>query len=255
LGGTRRDTTTTHERVAVNGELVSYPTNSQFRPTVNGTKPLKNGDETPRKIGRPRIYASVAEKKRAYRARKKRAKYFRTQFTGEQEWYTPVQYLDAVRQVLGVIELDPASSDEAQQTVQATRYFTAQENGLSHAWGGRIFLNPPYTQPLIEHFVTRLVEEFHQSHVQEAILLSHNYTDTKWFHRAESAAACLCFTRGRIKFIDTKGNRAAPPQGQVFFYFGRNPERFTEVFAQFGTIRWGQLPPTIEVMVMPGEGR
>jgi hypothetical protein len=27
---------------------------------------------------------------------------------------------------------------------------------------------------------------------------------------------------------------AAPPQGQTFFYFGANPKRFVEVFADVG---------------------
>lgn len=33
--------------------------------------------------------------------------------TGEIEWYTPRQYLEAVVEVMGNIDLDPASSDAA----------------------------------------------------------------------------------------------------------------------------------------------
>ncbi|SRR6266704_2774338 len=38
------------------------------------------------------------------------------------EWYTPLPYLAAVREVLGTIELDPASCTEANDTVQAVRF-------------------------------------------------------------------------------------------------------------------------------------
>ena len=57
-------------------------------------------------------------------------------------------------------------------------------------------------------------------------MLTHNYADTTWFHRAQSASSALCFTRGRIKFIDSIGNECASPvQGQAFFYFGDQLDR------------------------------
>lgn len=40
------------------------------------------------------------------------------------EWFTPPRYIEAVREVLGAIDLDPASSLAANRIVQAKRYFT-----------------------------------------------------------------------------------------------------------------------------------
>jgi phage N-6-adenine-methyltransferase len=160
----------------------------------------------------------------------------RTQFTGEQEWYTPPLYIDATKQVLGAIDLDPASSHPAQATVQATAFYTAEDDGLSRPWEGRVWLNAPYAQPLQEHFVDKLIREFTERRVLAAIMLSHNYTDTAWFHKAEAVAQRLCFTRGRIKFLDPHGHRTSPPQGQVFFDFGPDPDRFTVIFGEFGFI-------------------
>ena len=37
--------------------------------------------------------------------------------TGKEAWYTPPEYIDAVVEVMGGIDLDPASSDRAQQVV------------------------------------------------------------------------------------------------------------------------------------------
>jgi DNA N-6-adenine-methyltransferase (Dam) len=196
-------------------------------------------DENSRRRGRPAKYHTPAERQRAHvqsQTAYRQRLYFRVQCSGEHEWYTPAPYLEAVRQVLGTIDLDPASSHQAQAMVQATRYFTAKDLAFCHAWGGRVFLNPPYSQPLIGDFVTRLVEEVKASHVVEAILLTHNSTDAKWFQVAELVAACLCFTRTRIKFVDTHGHRMSPTQGQAFFYFGSHAERFAQVFSAFGSI-------------------
>jgi hypothetical protein len=42
--------------------------------------------------------------------------------TGENEWYTPVKYIEAARRVLGNIDLDPASCEAAQTTVRARQF-------------------------------------------------------------------------------------------------------------------------------------
>jgi hypothetical protein len=59
------------------------------------------------------------------------------------EHYTPPEYVEAARETLGGITLDPASSKRAQSVVKADTYFTAKENGFLRPWYGRVFLNPP----------------------------------------------------------------------------------------------------------------
>ena len=157
--------------------------------------------------------------------------------TGENDWHTPLKYINAAREVMGVIDLDPASSDEAQIKIDAERYFTPKHDGLTGKWGGRIWLNPPYSQPLIAQFIEKLIAEYKAGNVKEAIVLTHNYTDTVWFHSAESAAALICFTSGRIPFESVRGEIAQPTQGQVFFYYGKNSDKFKNVFSAYGFIR------------------
>ena len=57
---------------------------------------------------------------------------------------------------MGGIDLDPASSDIAQQTVKTTRYYTIVDDGLSHDWSGRVWLNPPYAKTLVELFTEKI---------------------------------------------------------------------------------------------------
>lgn len=56
---------------------------------------------------------------------------------------TPAHVVEASRLLMRTIDLDPASSDEANMVVKATRYFTDEGDGLLCAWGGNVFLNPP----------------------------------------------------------------------------------------------------------------
>lgn len=157
--------------------------------------------------------------------------------TGEIEWYTPAEYVEKARAALGGIDLDPASSEAAQRTVKAKRFYTIKDDGLAQPWKGRIWLNPPYAQPQIGQFIAKLIAERKAGRVASAIVLTHNYTDTGWFHDAESIAALICFTRGRVKFYDAKGVVAAPTQGQAFFYIGGDRARFRAAFSGVGFIR------------------
>ena len=153
--------------------------------------------------------------------------------TGEYEWYTPERYIIAAREVMGGIDLDPASHLAAQQTILAANYYTAADDGLRQEWHGRVWLNPPYAQPLMQNFVAKLCREFVAGRIAQAIMLTHNYTDTAWFHEAQGVAALLCFTRGRISFVGASG---PPTQGQCFFYFGDRLEAFATTYRAFGFI-------------------
>jgi phage N-6-adenine-methyltransferase len=166
---------------------------------------------------------------------------YRATGTGDNEWFTPAQYVEAARSVMGGIDLDPASNATAQQWIKADQFFTQSDDGLREQWNGRVWLNPPYAQPLIGQFVDKLLGELAASHVAQAVLLTHNHTDTAWFHAAQSIAELICFTRGRIKFVASDGERASPAQGQAFFYYGKRANAFLQLFAKFGFIVEGAV--------------
>jgi ParB family chromosome partitioning protein len=159
---------------------------------------------------------------------------YRTLNTGNFEWYTPPEYIDLARQVLGDIDLDPASCEFAQQTVKARNYYTKEDSGLTKPWHGRIWLNPPFSQPLMTQFVDKLLTERNARRVKAAILLSHNYTDTGWFQKAAKLCQAVCFTRGRINFIGSENEapEGTPASGQSFTYFGPDTGKFFDVFSE-----------------------
>lgn len=150
-------------------------------------------------------------------------------------WYTPSEYIEAVRKVMGSIDLDPASNNEAQEVVKANKYFTKEDDGLAQDWSGNVFLNPPYSNPLMGQFIDKLMAAYDQDAVYQAILVTNNATDTRWCQALLQRVA-VCFTAGRVKFWRPGVDAQATRQGQIFFYFGEDPEVFDSVFSKFGTV-------------------
>ena len=150
------------------------------------------------------------------------------------EWYTPSEYIEAAREVMDSIDLDPASARHAQKVVKAGTFYDKDNDGLSQDWHGNIFLNPPYQMPLVAQFVDKLGCEFLGGRVKQAVLLTNNCTDTDWWQQAAGSASGICFTDGRINFYNKAGVGASPPNGQTFCYFGKRAGLFRRAFGGFG---------------------
>jgi ParB family transcriptional regulator, chromosome partitioning protein len=169
------------------------------------------------------------------------------------EWYTPSRYIEAARAVMGgVIDLDPASCALANETVKATRYFTKDDDGLSQAWSGNVWLNPPYGKipahtnegrSYIGLFVQKLMQEYRQGNVSQAVALVTAQTDAAWF--AHFWHHLLCLPDHKIRFWLPYGttspsrhgcSTAAHMFGTVFVYLGPNTSKFVEHFSEFGPV-------------------
>jgi len=151
------------------------------------------------------------------------------------EWYTPVEYLDLARQLMGAIDVDPASCDWAQDRVKATVYYTKDTDGLSRDWPGSVWLNPPYSFPEVEQFTAKLQQQYEQGITTEAVLLVNNCTDSDWFQQLLQLFP-VCFTNGRIKFERPGVDKFATRQGQAFFYLGTDVLGFADIFGAVGTV-------------------
>lgn len=150
------------------------------------------------------------------------------------EWYTPDKYIQSARKVMGLINIDPATSLQANKIVQAEVIYTAEDSGLQYDWHGRVWLNPPYGN-LTEAFVTKLVTQYQTGITTEAILLVNSHaTDTKWFQPLWDYL--LCFTDHRINFYAPGGSGVGSTHGSVFVYFGDNKHGFAKEFSEYGNI-------------------
>lgn len=162
--------------------------------------------------------------------------------SGKEEWYTPLEYLEAARIVLGEINFDPASSHVANELVDAHRYCTIEENGLIQRWYDKFWLNPPYSRGKIDEFVSKIGYEIQRGNVTTGIVLTNNATDTKWWHQLADMSCSICFVKGRIRYLDENLQPAnAPLQGQTFFLIDTNYDILTRAlfareFGKFGKV-------------------
>lgn len=128
------------------------------------------------------------------------------------EWYTPKPIIDA----LGRFELDPCSPKERLWDT-AANHITPEEDGLKADWAGRrVWLNPPYSRPLIERFLEKMVKN------NNGIALLFNRCDSRMFQDLIFPnATAILFVRGRIKFYRPDGTQGGSPGcGSVLVSFG-----------------------------------
>lgn len=163
-----------------------------------------------------------------------------SQATGENEWYTPPEWIEAARKAMGGIDLDPASCEIAQKHIKAKKFFSIADDGLSKVWRGRVWLNPPYSRDLCAKFTERLLFYFQEESIKQACVLVNNATDTAWMQELLHNCSAVCFPAGRISFLDRSGKPANKPlQGQAVVYLGERVKEFKTAFEDRGVVLFG----------------
>jgi hypothetical protein len=157
------------------------------------------------------------------------------------EWYTPPDFIEMARQVLGGINLDPASNDYAQTWIKADVFYTKQQDGLKQPWFGRVWCNPPYGSPevrlLARTFLENAIACYQKQTISSAILLL-NRTGAKWYKNCVSQVSGICEVNRRIAFIDERGiKQNSPRYYNDFLYLGRDIDKFKSIFSAIGEVR------------------
>lgn len=163
------------------------------------------------------------------------------------EWYTPARYLEAVRQVFGEIDLDPASNPQANATIGAKHFFVKEDDSLGLDWYGRVFLNPPYgTFAEAKHgyqkgdsvagaFCRKAIDEYEAGNIEACIILVNSLHSQSW--QAPLYGYAVCFVDHRIKFVSGDGEQNKNPTMQnIFVYLGKDLDGFAAAFQRFGYV-------------------
>jgi len=168
----------------------------------------------------------------------------RKSITNNKDWGTPRKYVEAVRECFGgVIYLDPCSSKYS--IVHAiVEYCPPEHDGLKESWNYQtIYVNPPYgidkvTKTTIKDWL-RKCEEANRLYGSEVIALVPVATNTShWKNYVYGKATAICFLYDtRLKFLvnGQNGGKGAP-MSCAMIYWGRNFQRFFDIFIKFGAV-------------------
>ena len=153
---------------------------------------------------------------------------------------TPEWVLDLARQVSGALEVDPASNASAQETVKASICYTAEDDGLdpANAWGGVVWLNPPYSRGLIAPFVDRACDEWEGDQLEELWVLTNASVSSEWWQRLAKASSLMMYPPCRINFLDSLGRETSNnAYSQSLAYCGPS-EQVETARKVFGAAGW-----------------
>lgn len=118
------------------------------------------------------------------------------------DWYTPAWIFDG----LGLrFHLDVASPDEPLTWIPTDARFTVADDGLTQAWHGLVWCNPPYSEPL--PWCRRWAE-----HANGLILLRSDLSTSGPF-TAATAATTMYLPPKRLQFVSAVGH----PSGAANF--------------------------------------
>ena len=100
------------------------------------------------------------------------------------------------------------------ENAKCARYYTPAHDGLSMAWEGICWMNPPYGRQ-----IGRWVEKaYHEAKYRRAtvVCLLPARTDTQWFQDFCLRSKDIRFIRGRLKFGGAKNSAPFPSVVVVF---------------------------------------
>lgn len=163
------------------------------------------------------------------------------------QWFTPEWVINGVKEVLGRIDLDPASSVEANKVVGASNILTEEQDGLTSEWiGSNIFINPPggkiknQSQAIL--FWMRLMKHLDEGKLDHAIYLAFSVEALQTSQNKDCKAIGefpFCVPNKRIKFVSPEGIKNSPSHANMIVYVpGKvdSSKKFSEVFNKYGTI-------------------
>jgi hypothetical protein len=158
------------------------------------------------------------------------------QSSGNVEYYTPLEIVQAAKRTMGGLDLDPASSKVANARINAPQYFAVEDDGLTKPWHGRVWLNPPFLKGHTILWIRKLHSEYESQRIEAACCITWASTSEAWFRGLLKSPQCYLYKRTNFYLPDGSIKKNAP-RGCVVTYLGREPLQFYDNFKHLGEVK------------------
>lgn len=153
--------------------------------------------------------------------------------------FTPADFMESIYEAFGPIDLDPCAN--LLSPVRAARRILLSEggDGLRDQWSGKlVFVNPPFSELL--QWLRRAHEQWRLGNVETVLCLVPVRTDSAWFHETLSEDADIYLLKGRVRFLNGKGESQPTPFSLMVVTLGATDaqkDRYAELAPGFWLAR------------------
>lgn len=150
-----------------------------------------------------------------------------------QDYFTPPELLDAAREAMGGVDLDPASHWIANRRHRVPTYYALNEgrDAFDLDWFGRVWLNPPYgnNAPWFE----KIVSCFDDGQIEQICVLSPVWAfTTKVAREFMERATALVLLTPTPKFWGNSEGREGTNNPHGIVYLGDRRDEFLQAFRE-----------------------
>ena len=125
------------------------------------------------------------------------------------DYYTPVWIFDKLQITF---DLDVAAPTGGCHWIPAKHHFDQQTNGLTTAWHGNVFMNPPFSKP------QPWVDKFMQHANGIAVL---PMSKSKWFDQIWAHQNAIVVLPQNLKYVDPKGSNGSIFMPSILVAYGQ----------------------------------
>lgn len=141
---------------------------------------------------------------------------------------TPKNIVEASREAMGSIDLDPATSKLFNELhIKAKKIYTAKTNGLTKKWRGNVILNPPggkvdedgnpvnpkaFGYSSAAFWFDKLMDQVEKGHTKKAIFVAFSMELLQVVQQHHNLEGChICIPSSRLAFLDHDGTPLTQP--------------------------------------------